>query len=278
MRTFAIAIAVGALAVLGSACAVAQSAPVAASTAPAKAAGGSVDESIQNYILGPSDVIEVDLLGHPEFTTKGRVGEDGVFRLPYVGATTAANKTTAQYADDVAKALDAGGFFTHPIVKVDVVSYASRVVTVLGNVGTPGLVPVDRAYRLSEIIARVGGVKESGADYVILRPKLGGERRIPIKALATGDINDDPYVSPGDKIYSPPIELFYVSGQIKAPGVFPMTPNLTIRMAISRGGGLTDAGSDKAVTVTRGGKKLRHIDLDGPVQPGDVIVVGERLF
>ena len=256
---------------------------VAVLVAPAAAesvasTSGQAGGSDQTYILGPSDVVEVSVLGHPDFTTRERIGEDGSIRLPFLGATPAAGRTSLQLVTDVASALEKGGYFSKPIVKVDVVSYASRYVTVLGNFGQPGLIPVDRVYRLSEIVARVGGVKETGADYVVLRPKNGGERRILIAALATGDANDDPIVSPGDKIYSPPLELFYVSGQIKTPGGFPITKGLTIRMALSRGGGLTDAGSDRAVTLTRDGKKIRHVDLDAPVLPGDVIVVGERLF
>jgi polysaccharide export outer membrane protein len=232
----------------------------------------------QSYILGQSDVIEVSVLGRPDFTTRGRIGEDGLIRLPFIGDVPAVNKTASQLGNDVAAALDKGGFFAKPIVKVDVVSFASRYVTVLGNVTSPGLVPVDRAYRLSEIIARVGGVKEGGADYVIFTPARGAQRNISIAALATGDLTNDPYVSPGDKIYSPAAEVFYISGQIKTPGAYPIIPGMTIRMAISRGGGLTDSGSDKHLSLTRAGVKLKRVDLDSPMKPGDVIVVGERLF
>jgi polysaccharide export outer membrane protein len=245
------------------------------SARPAPASG---DIAPQNYILGTADIVEVSVLGRPDFTTKDRIGEDGTIRVPFLGTVTAANKTAAQLADELGKALDSGGFFAHPIVNVDISSFASRYVTVLGDFGSPGLVPVDRAYRLSEIVARVGGVKEGAADYVVFRPHMGEERHISIQALATGDLKDDPYVSPGDKIYSPDAELFYVSGQVKSPGAFPMRSNLTFRMAISRGGGVTDAGSFKSIQVTRAGAKLSHVDLDSAVMPGDVIVIGERLF
>lgn len=257
----------------GSALAAAQ---VATSGAPSEQA--APDGASQNYILGPADVVEVSVLGRQDFDTKARIGEDGTIRVPYLGAVAAANMTAVQLADALGKALETGGYYTHPIVKVDVASYASRYVTVLGQVNSPGLIPVDRAYRLSEIIARVGGIKEAGAPYVVFRPKSGEERHITIEALATGDLKDDPYVSPGDKIYSPEADLFYVSGQIKAPGAFPLLPNLTFRQALSRAGGLTDSGSLKAVSVTRGGKKLVRLDLDGKVMAGDIILVGERLF
>ena len=244
----------------------------------AEPTSASPDGASQNYILGPADVIEVTVLGRQDFDVKGRIGEDGTIRVPYLGAVKASDKTTVQFADELGKALETGGYYAHPIVKVDIVSYASRYVTVLGQVNTPGLIPVDRAYRLSEIMARVGGVKDGGASYVVFTPAHGAQRKINIRDLATGDLNGDPYVSPGDKIYSPEAEVFYVSGQVKSPGAFGVLPDLTFRMALSRAGGVTDSGSDKNITVTRAGKKLTHVDLDSKVMPGDVILVPERLF
>jgi polysaccharide export outer membrane protein len=252
---------------------------VAGSTATAAplASGGDVSTD-KTYILGAADVVEVSVLGRNEYTTRARISEDGTIQLQYLGVVHVAGKTASQFSDEVAAALDKGGYFANPVVRVDVVSYASRYVTVLGNVVTPGLVPVDRAYHLSEIIARVGGIKESGAAYVILRPQHGAEHRITIATLATGAESDDPLVAPGDKIYSPPAEVFYVTGQVKSPGGFAIMDDMTVRMALSRAGGLTDSGSDKKVTITRKGKKIGRVDLDSTIQPGDVILVGERLF
>lgn len=232
----------------------------------------------QDYVLGPADVIEVDLLGQPDYTTKQRITEDGSIRLPMIGVVKAADKTVGQLSDEVAQKLKSGGFYAAPIVKIDVVSFGSKYMTVLGDFTSPGLVPIDHPYRLSEIVARVGGVKEGGADYVVYTPRHGQERKIRIADLATGGVKEDPYVSPGDKLYSPPADLIYVSGQVKLPGAYPITPGMTIRMALSRGGGATDQGTYSRVTLTRDGKKQTHVDLDQPVRPGDVLVVGERLF
>jgi polysaccharide export outer membrane protein len=253
----------------------AQDAPPAPAPAPAPAAATAQD---QGYILGPEDVIEVEAVGHGDFKARVKIATDGTVQLPYLGAVTAADKTTQQLSEDLSKALEAGGFFSHPILRVDIVSYASRYVTVLGDVTTPGLVPTDRPYHLSDILARVGGLKASAADYVIVRPEKGPTRRLSIKALATGDDSQDPLVAPGDKIFSPSAEIFYISGQIKSPGAYALTTDMTVRQAIARGGGLTDLGTDRAMQVTRGGKKLGRLDLDSPVEAGDVIVIGERLF
>lgn len=242
-------------------------------TAPVSAAQAVSSD----YVLGPEDVVEVDVLGRSDFKTRAKLGGDGTIQLPLIGRVPAADRTARTLGDQVRKSLQDGGYFSNPIVNVDVVSYASRYVTVLGAVGTPGLIPVDRVYRLSEIIARVGGVRETGADYVILRPQNGPEQRLSVKALATGDPAQDPVVSAGDKIFSPIADLFYISGQVNAPGSFPLLSDMTLRMAIARGGGLAASGSDKRVTVTRKGEKVK-LSLSDRIEAGDVIVVGERLF
>jgi len=249
--------------------------------APATAANASPSGDAatdQTYILGASDVIEISVLGRSEYTTRARISEDGTIQLQYLGVMNVASRTAAQLSEQIGNALEKGGYFANPVVRVDVVSYASRYVTVLGSFATPGLVPVDRAYRLSEIVARVGGVREGGADFIILRPKSGEERHIKISTLATGAASDDPFVSPGDKIYSPPAELIYVTGQVKGPGAFPIIQDMTVRMALSRAGGLSDSGSDRKVSITRKGSKVGRVDLDAKIEAGDIILVGERLF
>ncbi len=260
---------------------IALAAPLQAGAEPASpqvGLGPAAPTADQGYILGPQDVVEVDVLGQADFKVRAPIGADGSIELPYIGKVAAANKTSIQLSADIARALEAGGYYSHPIMSVEIVAYASRYVTVLGEVGTPGLVPVDRAYHLSEILARVGGIKESAADYVIVRPADGSEHHYLVSALATGDDEKDPFVSPGDKIYSPRAALFYVSGQVKAPGAYPMMTGTTLRMAIGRAGGLTDLGTDRAVKVHDASGKIVSLHLDDQIAPGEVIEVGERLF
>ena len=259
-------------------------APPAKSGAPAPSAaantgaGAAPTEAADlAYILGPDDVVEVDALGHADFQTRARVGNDGKIQLPYVGSVPAENMTVIELGQKVSDALEKGGYFSKPIVKVEVVNFASRNVTVLGEVSAPGVVPVGRAYRLSEILARVGSIKESGADYVIVRPAKGAVKKLFMKDFATGELSGDPFVSPGDTIFVPKAELFYVSGQVKGPGAFPYLSDMTLRQALARGGGITDLGSLGRIKVTRNGQVVK-VPLEGKIQPGDVIDVGERLF
>jgi polysaccharide export outer membrane protein len=261
----------------------ASSAPAASTVGPpvvpvqgAAQGGAQGDTSAAEYVIGPEDTIEVEVVGQPD-RARARVYTDGSVQLNLIGRTPAAGRTPRELATQVAAALKSGGFYANPVINVEVVGFASRYVTVLGQIASPGLVPINRAYHLSEILARVGGVRETAAEYLVVRPEKGEEKRYSIKKLSAGDPSDDPLVTPGDKIFAPTAEVFYISGQVKSPGTFPIREGMTIAQAIAKSGGLTDSGNGKRVTVTRGGKTLKLAATE-VVQPEDVLVVGEKLF
>ena len=238
----------------------------------------TASEAASAYILGPGDIIEVEVLGQPEFgKPRVRIRPDGTVPLPMVGEVRAADMNLAQVAGAVERRLGEEGYYTQPTANVDIVSYASRYVTVLGAVAEPGLVPIDRQYRVSEVLARVGGIRDSGADHVILSSANGSQRKLPLEAIARGGPAGDPVVAPDDKLYVPSAETFYIYGQVNAPGAYTLQDGMTLRQALARGGGLTPSGSAKRLKVHRNGREMK-LPLDTPLAPGDVLVVGERFF
>ena len=229
------------------------------------------------YVLGPSDVLHIEVLNHQDFNVKTTIGFDNNIQLPYIGSFPAANLTVPVLHDRILAELRRRGLFSNVTLQVEIVQYSSRVVTVLGGVATPGLVPVDRAYHLSEILARVGGVREGSSNYVVLTAKNGKDRRITVEDLATGNGTNDPWVSPGDKIFVPS-EIFYIKGQVRAPGAYPLPMKMTLAMALARGGGLTEAGSLRSIKITRNNVETDVKDLNFKIEPNDVIDVGMSWF
>jgi len=257
----------------GTAPAAAQPTGPATGTAPAAAA--STDAS-PTYPLGPQDVIEYNVLGTTD-RVRARIDPDGTIQTNLGGRIAAAGRTPRQLALEIAAALKAGGFYADPVVNVDVVGYGSRYVTVLGSFQQPGLIPLNRDFHLSEILARVGGVRADGADYIIVRSDGVPEKRYLVSKLSSGDPASDPLMKPGDKIYAPQAEMFYITGEVKAPGTYPLKSDMTIAQAIARGGGLTDSGSDKTIKVRRGDKIVK-LKAEAKVEPGDILTISERLF
>lgn len=145
------------------------------SATPSAALEAPKADANAGYVLGPDDVIEVSVLGQPEFTTRSRIRADGSIVLPYVGSTTVSGDTPVSLAKRIGGVLKAGGYYSNPIVSIEIAGFASRYVIVLGALAQPGLQPVDRPYRVSEIVARAGGIRGDGADFVIVRREKGGE-------------------------------------------------------------------------------------------------------
>ncbi len=250
--------------------------PATAATPAVKPLTAASGPSNPEYILGPEDVIDIEVVGQPD-KAHARIYSDGTVQLNLVGKISATGKTTRQLGDEIAAALKTGGYYANPVVNVEVSSFASRYVTVLGAVGSPGLVPINRPYRLSEVLARVGGVHADAADYVIVTPENGKEQHFSIENLATGGASEDPYVAPGAKVFAPTADVFYITGQVNAPGTFTLKSGMTVRQAIARAGGLKESGTDNGVQVTRGEKKIK-LKVGDPVLANDVLMVRERLF
>ncbi len=229
------------------------------------------------YILGPGDVIDIAVLGRDEFKPRVQVQADGTVELPYLRSLRVAGLTVLQLRDQVAQRLRAGGYYTDPVVNVSIAGYSSRYVTVLGEFNTPGILMLERNYRVSEILARSGGARTTAGDTIAIRRSNGESLDLPLSKVAGGGPTDDPFVQAGDKLYLAAAPNFYIYGQVGAPGAYKMEAGMTVRMALARGGGVTDRGSAGKVSVYRGGKKVK-VNIDSTLNADDTVYVGERLF
>ncbi|MFM9828587.1 MAG: SLBB domain-containing protein [Sphingomonas sp.] len=278
--SFARLLIVGAIAIFMSGALAAQQAPVAppAASPAASPAQRAAVTLADGYVLGVGDVVEVAVLGREEFRSRIQVQTDGTIQLPYLKSVPAIDLTVLQLRDNVRKLLLQGGFYTDPVVNVAVVNYASRYVTVLGEVGTPGLLAVDKAYHVSEVLAKVGGARASGDDQIVLTRTTGEQVTLSVERVASGAPSEDPLVNPGDKMFIAVAPSFYIYGQVGAPGSYKVERDMSLRKALARGGGLTDRGSERKVKVFRDGKQVGKVDLSMLIKGGDTVVVGERFF
>ncbi|MBB5699306.1 polysaccharide biosynthesis/export family protein [Sphingomonas yantingensis] len=230
----------------------------------------------QGYQLGAEDQIEVQIHGQGGATVKTRVKSDGSITLPLVGRVRAADQTTQSLATAIEGQLKRGGLIMNPIVNVEILEYASRTVTMLGEFANPGLVPLDRPLTLTEIVARVGGLKAGASDDVVLRRAGGTIERYNLTAIARNEARDI-VLSPGDALFATAAPQYYIYGQVGNAGSFAIAPQMTIRQALARAGGPTLAGSERKITLFRGGQEI-DADLSAFIQPRDVLFVRERVF
>ena len=90
-----------------------------------------------------------------------------------------------------------------------------------------------------------------------------------------GDYLIEPRVSISVIQYRP----FFISGEVARPGGYPFQPGLTLRQAISLGGGLTERASRSKMFVTRGGQGVEEkIEMGDFIFPDDVVNIKQSFF
>ena len=159
-----------------------------------------------DYLLGPGDKVDVFVWRNAELSRQVPVRPDGYISLPLVGELAAAGKTAAELEAEITILLS--DFVQVPTVTVTVTDIKSLVIYVLGRVGTPGPVTLDRNINVLQAISMAGGPTEFANQngITILRTIANQRTRIPYRY---GDImkgRADPgelVLQSGDVIYVP---------------------------------------------------------------------------
>jgi polysaccharide export outer membrane protein len=257
-------------------------------SAPARAQQPATAEAARDdYLLGPGDAIRIQVFQNPDLTVEARVSEAGVISFPLLGALRIGGMSPTNVEKLIAQRLRDGKYLQNPQVTVNVTTFRSQQVSVLGNVARPGRYPLETTgMRLSEVLSLAGGVAATGADEVVLVTTRNGKPlRLEIDLVdmfASGDLTQDPQMQAGDVVYVNRAPQYYIYGQVQRPGQYGVDRGLTLAQAIAKGGGLTLRGTDRGVRVHRryGNKQIQILEpkLDDPIRPDDLIFVRESVF
>jgi polysaccharide biosynthesis/export protein len=253
-------------------------------------------QSAGNYVIGPQDVLAINVFDQADLGGKYTVEADGTFSFPLIGRVKAGGLTLREFEHEITKQL-ADGYFTNPHVSVAVEQYRSQRVFVVGEVRQPGPVPLTGGMTLIEALARAGStLPSSSGEVAIVRlkdrrpgagPTLPGATeaseviRASIRTLESGSMSQNIELQDGDTIFVPRAESVYVFGQVKNPGSYPMQKDTTVLQALSLAGGVTENGAMNRIRIVRlvGDKRTEiRVGQGDIVKPGDTIVVPERFF
>src|SRR5690242_1305651 len=245
----------------------------------------------KDYIIGPEDLLEIQVWGNKDLNQTVFVRPDGRTSLPLVGEIAVAGKSVQQLQDHLTNVYEKT--VKGAVVTVIVKEIRSRPVYFIGGFGKPGVMQLTRELTLLQAISLAGGVlPNSDAEKGFL---LRGDRRIPIdfnRLVQRGDMSQNPKLEPGDSIVVPLADSVYVNGEVKAPGAVKYTGDLTILKALTLVGGLTPLAAPGRVDIVRGSSEKKErirVDVDkmmrspdeypdARLQPNDIIFVPQRLF
>ena len=252
-----------------------------------------------DYMLGPEDMIEITVWGHEDLKRMVPVSLEGTITFPMIGEVRAAGKSTQQLEKELARKLG-DGYLKNPQLTVTVKDFKSQKVFVMGEVKSPGTYPVTKENNLLFALSQAGGfTKDAGEEVVVIRPRDPVKQgkmmtleeaaadkkttilRVNLKDALGGDRKDNIPIRDGDSIIVPKMPFFFVMGEVKKPGQFPLERGTTVLNGISIGGGLTEKAAPNRTKIVREveGKKTEiKVNMETLVQAGDTIIVPESFF
>ena len=157
------------------------------------------------FVLGPNDVIHVDVWKNTELSQTVIVAPDGTVSLPLLNSVHVAGMTTGEVAQALRSKL--AGYIVNPQVTVSVVTVHSRQVFVLGQVTKPGSYPLLGPLNVLQVIAMAGGLtpyaKHDGI--MILRDGKSGTEKIRFNYddAVRGNRTQNVFLRPGDTVVVP---------------------------------------------------------------------------
>ena len=238
-----------------------------------------------DYIIGPGDLLGIEIFDVPELSREVRVSETGFVAIPLLPVQVQAGGLTPfQLQAKLAELLQVNGLVTHPQITVTVKEQHSAPITIIGAVKTPLTLQAVRQMNLLQALSQAGGIADDAGSKVLITRKLtlpapdsttadsepkdmakassvqgpsGAENTITIDINDLLDSGDPKYNIPllgGDVITVPRGGVVYAVGAVEHPGGFVMQSDrqqLTVLKVLSLAGGLTGTAKGANAVILR---------------------------
>jgi len=185
--------------------------PVSALAAPQRSDSGHTATTPvaanTDYRLAPGDKLRIEVYKDPQLSQALQIRPDGKVTLPLLGDIAASGLTPLELRDRVATQLKE--YVTNPVVTVIVVETTPVLVYVMGEVGTPGSIPMKGQMTVLQALAMAGGFREfaNTKRIRILRKPANGSKAVETikfdyNAAVKGE-QGPVFLSPGDMVVVP---------------------------------------------------------------------------
>ena len=173
--------------------------------------------------LHAGDLVAVSVYDAPELTRTVRVDPDGTIRLPLLAeGVKAAGLMPRELEVELTNALKSGEILIDPIVKITVVEYYSRPISVMGAVRKPVTFQSDGKVTLLEALSHAEGLTDDAGPEILVTQN-DAVRRITVKRLLDGaDPTVNLVLTGNEEVRVPVAGKIFVVGNIRKPGGFPV--------------------------------------------------------
>jgi polysaccharide export outer membrane protein len=244
----------------------------------------TVQAADEEYRLGAGDVLRITVYDQPDLLTEAEVSEGGTVGMALVGEVAVRGMSRSEAASALAARLKSGGFLKDANVTVRVLEYRSQQVAVVGEVARPGKYSISRPTSVADMLAIAGGITAKGSSVVTVTQKGsdGSVRKQEVNVNEQGNADKALLLRAGDSVIVPGAPVFYIYGEVRQPGAYPLATEMTVMQALSVGGGLTVRGTERGIRIERRAEdgSVRSYTAKGPekLQPNDVLRVPESWF
>jgi len=265
-------------------------------------AANSQQWTVEEYRVGPGDVLSIEVFQVEDLSIKARVNGRGTVLFPLLGEVTVAALTPAKIEEEL-EALLRKDYLQDPQVSVFVDEFRSQQIAVMGAVKEPKVHEVRRPMTVLEVLSLSGGLNEKAgnvaqiqfADENAKTTDAGVKVTTLIidfkKALRPGGdstVVRDLVLRGGDSVFIPPAGVVFVEGAVKKPGSYALQGEVGVLAAIAMAGGTENTADEGGVQVFRvEDGSVIEVDLDAirkrtspeiELNDGDIVVVGKNLL
>lgn len=240
-----------------------------------------------NLSIGPGDLLQVNVLGAPDFDRQVRVSGDGSLVLPLVGNLQVGGMTIREAEESIAQRLGQGGFFNNPSVSVLVKEYVAQGISVLGEVRKPGIYEMLGTRTLLDALSVAGGTTDKSGKWVTITHRDRPDSPETMELLPSDSAaQKNAELRPGDIVVVSKAGVVYVVGAVRQPTeIVLVNPSLTVLQAIAIAQGTNPtAALDKTRLIRRSPAGQQEINIplkqileaksaDIPLLPDDVVFV-----
>jgi polysaccharide biosynthesis/export protein len=131
-----------------------------------------------NYVIGPQDVLDINIWKEPDLSRSVPVRPDGKISLPLLNDVQAAGLTPTQLAAQITTSLNK--FLTNPEVTVIVNQINSQRIYILGEVGRAGAYTLIPGMTVLQALSNAGGFTAfaNSKKIYILRQENGKQEKV----------------------------------------------------------------------------------------------------
>ncbi len=157
----------------------------------------------EQFVIGPSDVLEVSYWKDKDHSAEVTVRPDGFISLPLINDVQAGGLTPAVLAEHIrARAAE---FLQSPTVTVFVKQINSRKVFITGEAGKPGAYALTGPTTVLQLIAMAGGLSDfADREHIaVVRATNGGAQHVIVnykKLARLQDLSQNIVLLPGDTV------------------------------------------------------------------------------